>query len=223
LNNFIKKLKILLCYYGIKNPTYLKIQGKGDLMEAEIKSIPFYLLIDLVNGSISKYTKKIEVRLSDMKPYFYDINALNEKIEKEGNYVIYEYYENSLDRIKGLNFGITIIHPGSIGKEYHFTRGHFHLNKEADEIYIGIKGKGLVLLDNGKGEFYSYLLERGTIIYIPGDFAHRTINIGDEDLVYFYIYPSDAGHDYESIQRRGFKKLVLKINNKFILVDNPRY
>jgi len=189
----------------------------------KIELIPFHLLIDLVNGDISKYNKKAEVKLSDLKPFVHNVEAAEEKL-KEGDYVVYEYYENSMHGIEGeLNFGITIIYPGLIGNEYHFTRGHYHAKENTGEVYVGIKGKGLLLMQNKKGDFYSYPLERGHIVYIPGGYAHRTVNIGDEKLVFFYVYPADAGHDYETIKAKGFKKLVLKVNGKPTLVDNPKY
>jgi glucose-6-phosphate isomerase len=40
-------------------------------------------------------------------------------------------------------------------------------------------------------------------------------------LVTFFIYPGHAGHDYATIERRGFRKLVLARNRGFEIVDNP--
>jgi len=189
----------------------------------EIKIAPFHLMIDFISGTLSKYNKKVEVKLSELLPFVYDIKAAEERL-REGDYVVYEYYENSMYGKEGeLNFGVTIIHPGLIGNEYHFTRGHYHAKEYMGEVYVCIKGKGLMLMQNRKGDFHVLPLERGYIVYVPGGYAHRTVNIGDEDLIYFYVYPADAGHDYETIARKGFKKLVLKVEGRPQLIDNPKY
>jgi glucose-6-phosphate isomerase len=43
-----------------------------------------------------------------------------------------------------------------------------------------------------------------------------------EDLVTFFIYPGNAGHDYGTIERQGFRKLVLDGESGPEIVDNPR-
>jgi glucose-6-phosphate isomerase len=53
-------------------------------------------------------------------------------------------------------------------------------------------------------------MQPGDLSYIPGKWAHRTINTGDAPLVFFAIWPVDAGHDYESIEKSGFLRRVLK-------------
>jgi oxalate decarboxylase/phosphoglucose isomerase-like protein (cupin superfamily) len=41
--------------------------------------------------------------------------------------------------------------------------------------------------------------------------AHRSVNASlDEDLITFFIYPGDAGHDYGTIEQQGFRKLVVE-------------
>jgi glucose-6-phosphate isomerase len=44
---------------------------------------------------------------------------------------------------------------------------------------------------------------------VPGYTAHRTVNVGDEPLVYLGIYPANAGHDYGQIAKRNFRQMVL--------------
>jgi glucose-6-phosphate isomerase len=45
---------------------------------------------------------------------------------------------------------------------------------------------------------------------VPKEFAHRSVNVGDEALVFLAIYPSDSGHDYGSIERKGFNEKLKK-------------
>jgi glucose-6-phosphate isomerase len=41
--------------------------------------------------------------------------------------------------------------------------------------------------------------------------------------VFFFAYQADAGHDYESVQKRGFPKLVVEEHGSVAVVDNPRF
>ncbi len=43
----------------------------------------------------------------------------------------------------------------------------------------------------------------GSLLYTPLAWAHRTINVGPDPLVFFSIWPSDTAYDYEEITRRG--------------------
>jgi glucose-6-phosphate isomerase len=66
-------------------------------------------------------------------------------------------------------------------------------------------------------------MRRGTVNYIPGGWAHRSVNVGDDQLVFFAAYIGDAGHDYETIERKGFPVLVVKGQNGPEIVANPGY
>jgi glucose-6-phosphate isomerase, archaeal len=59
--------------------------------------------------------------------------------------------------------------------------------------------------------------------YIPGGWAHRSVNVGKEPLVFFAAYIGDAGHDYEEIERRGFPVLVTKGEHGPHIVENSCY
>ncbi|MDK6029059.1 glucose-6-phosphate isomerase family protein [Ignisphaera sp. 4213-co] len=179
---------------------------------------------DLVNGLIQWYTRKYHIKLSELRDYAYDSNEVDKLIMEKGDYVIYEVYEIERPVVEGeMIFGVTRIFPGVIGQEYNFTRGHYHVNKMAGEIYVGIKGCGLMLLQDLQGNFFTEVLERGSLIYIPGKYAHRVVNTCDEDLVFLFAYPAIAGHDYELIKKCGFKKVVLNIEGKPTIIDNPKY
>jgi glucose-6-phosphate isomerase len=43
------------------------------------------------------------------------------------------------------------------------------------------------------------------------------------DLVTFFVYPADAGHDYGSIEKQGFRKLIVEQDGRPAIVDNPRW
>jgi len=132
-------------------------------------------------------------------------------------------YEINRELQGELNVGYTIIYPGKIGDEYYFTKGHFHKNILAGEVYIGVSGEGLILMQDREGGFMVEEIESEAIVYVPPGFAHRTVNTGKKELIFLSVYPSDAGHDYESIMKTNFAKIVVERGGKPALIDNPNY
>jgi len=111
----------------------------------------------------------------------------------------------------GVFWGATVVEPGRVGDEYFMTHGHFHAVRDRAEIYATVQGEGALLLMDEAGETTSQTMKPGTVHYIPGHVAHRTVNTGDGPLVFLASWPSDAGHDYGSIKTQGFsKRLVLR-------------
>jgi len=192
----------------------------------ELKNLePFSLDLDFESGKLSFYNKKAEIRLSDLAPYVYNTRVVEERLARNENPVIYSYYDHVQPSTIGeMNFGITIILPGKIGDEYNFTRGHYHTNMEPGEIYIGIQGEGILLAQRRNGSCKSETIERGRVVYAPGDWnGHRTVNTGKDKLIFFTIEQAASGHDYETVRRNGLAKLVVEEDGKPKLIDNPKY
>ena len=123
-----------------------------------------------------------------------------------------------------IHYGLAIIYPGKVGAEYHLTKGHIHAWRPAAEVYIGLAGRGLMLLEDERtGESTVIPLERNSTVYVPGYAAHRTINIGEEPLVYWGVLSSRAGHDYGSIGQRNFSKVVVEIDGQPVVMDRTTY
>ncbi len=185
---------------------------------------PYSTILDLKNTVLKSFNKKAEVRLSDLKDFFSDQEAVNKILSKSKNPIIYEYYENSQPEVEGhLNFGITIINPGKIGNEYYLTRGHYHANENSSEVYIGLSGEGMIIMQKKDGQFSYLSMKKGVIVYVPPFWAHRTINVGKRKFSFLYIYPSNAGHDYEIIKQKGFAKLVIEEKGRPKIIDNPKF
>ncbi|MCD6469571.1 glucose-6-phosphate isomerase [Candidatus Bathyarchaeota archaeon] len=187
-----------------------------------MSSEPFSLILGGKYG-INPYKTKVERHLSDMKEYFLDKRLVEEMLSKGEDPLIYTVYEMPREKEGEFNVSCTIIYPGKIGKEYYFTKGHFHAKEPTSEIYIGMKGEGLILMQNRRGETRALKIEPNVLVYIPPGFAHRSVNTGNTELVFLAIYPSDAGHDYVAIQKTGFAKIVVEENGKPTLADNPKY
>ena len=173
---------------------------------------------------ISHYSAKVERRLSDLREYFHDGDLVEKMLQKGENPVIYEVYEVAQKPVEGVfNVGTTVIYPGKIGNEYYFTMGHFHQVETATEVYLGIKGEGLILMQDRKGKTDALEIKPDVLVYIPPRRAHRSVNTGKSKLVFLAIYPSDAGHNYETVRTKGFAKLVVENDGKPNVVDNPNY
>lgn len=116
-----------------------------------------------------------------------------------------------------------MIHPGKIGNEYYMTKGHFHQIVDTAEVYYTLKGEGYMMLENLDGDWRVERMEKGKALYVPRGYAHRTINTGDEVLTAFYVFDADAGHDYGTIETKGYRHIVCEINGEVTVLDNPRW
>lgn len=173
---------------------------------------------------IAPYQVRTERRLSDLREHFLDRNLVEDTLSREENPVIYEVYEIPQKPIDGsLNVGCTIMRSGKIGSEYYFTKGHYHNKEAASELYMGLKGEGIILMQNRKGEARDLKLKPNNAVYIPPGYAHRTVNVGSSQLVFLAIYPSDAGHNYESILETGFSRVVVEKDGRAVIKENPNY
>ena len=172
---------------------------------------------------IYPYKVVVERRLADLREYFLNKRLVEEMLSKGENPLIYVVYEIPRKAEGEFNVGCTILYPGKIGDEYYFTKGHFHAKESTSEIYIGMSGEGMILMQDKSGNTVVEEIKPGTLVYIPPRMAHRSINTGKKELVFLAIYPSDAGHDYETIRRMGFAKIVVEREGKPVLIDNPKY
>lgn len=186
--------------------------------------VPFINSLVLPQVRLSIFDNHIIRQLSSMKGQFADNQAYTAQLEKE-DLVLYEVYDIQRPEKAGeLLHGISIVHPGKVGDEYYMTKGHFHTVLETAEIYHCLKGEGVMVMETPEGDWSVEELRTGTILYVPPRWAHRSVNTGSqEDLVTFFVYPGDAGHDYGTIETQGFRKLMFEVNGQPQIVDNPRW
>ena len=95
------------------------------------------------------------------------------------------------------------------------TKGHFHEKANRGEFYWGIQGEGMLLLMDEKQEKLGLKkIYPGSLHYIDGFIAHRTVNTGDSILSFGACWPSDAGHNYQEIMDHGFSARLKEIDGK---------
>lgn len=173
---------------------------------------------------LSRYDHHIVRRLSALEGQFADPQAYQARLALEDP-ILYEVYEMKRPEAAGeLLFGLSIVHPGRIGSEYYMTKGHFHQQVETAEVYHCLRGEGYMVMETPTGDWATERLSPDVLLYVPPRWAHRSVNTHPfEDLVTFYVYPGNAGHDYGSIEKQGFRKLVVERDGVPTLVDNPRW
>ena len=186
--------------------------------------IPHSFEINIPGGLPSRYDNHLVRKLSSMKGQFFDKQTY-EIMMGEGDPMLYEVYEHKRPEVEGeLLYGISIVHPGKVGNEYYMTKGHFHTIIDTAEVYYCLQGCGYMVMETPEGDWSVEALSPGKVLYVPPRWAHRSVNTGGgEDLVTFFVYPANAGHDYKTIEIQGFRKLVVEENGLPVVIDNPRW
>ncbi len=188
------------------------------------RDYPFTFGVDVDLARLDQYDNHITRRLSSLRGQFLDQAGYEAMLGREDS-LIYEVYEVQRPHVAGeLLHGLSVLHPGKVGDEYFMTKGHFHSVLETGEIYYCLKGEGVMVMETPEGEWSVEELRPGRVLYVPPRWAHRSVNTGaGADLVTFFVYPGNAGHDYGTIERQGFRKLVVEQNGHPQVVDNPRW
>lgn len=184
---------------------------------------PFNTHLNLGNGVLVPEGVKVVRHLSDMKDMYQDQGAVQRLLDN-GDPLIYVVYNVEVPEEAGeLRHCTSIVYPGRVGNEFFMTKGHFHSKVGTAEIYLTLRGRGILLMQAQDGRTATLDMFPGSVSYIPPYWAHRSINVGPEPLVFFAVYPGDAGHNYGVIEEKGFAKVVLAQDDAPVVVDNPRY
>ena len=158
----------------------------------------FLVDFDLVTG-LSNAAAPSERRLSKMKDMFHDTDAAAQILEIEDP-ILYRWFElGAPERAGDLAFGVTILNPGKVGDEYYMTKGHFHTMLETAEVYYTLSGEGYMIMEDPEGDTQ------------------------EQPLITFFVFAADAGHDYGSIETKGYHKIVVEKDGKPAIVDNPKW
>jgi len=157
---------------------------------------------------MSKSSEHLTRKGKDLAGYF--------KGEPEPDTVIYEVFE--AETTGHIKLALTVLKSGKVDDEFYMTKGHFHEDEKAGEVYFGIKGRGMVIMQTKDGQTDELPLTTGAVAYIPPGWAHRTINTGTEDFIILAIYPETSGHDYEAIKEKGFIKRVFGVDGQVQVV-----
>ena len=174
------------------------------------------------DGRHAPYDAHVTRTLSALRGQFSDGEAYATALAR-GDAPLYDVYELARPAVAGeLLHGLSVVHPGKVGDEYYMTKGHFHAELATAEIYYCLRGRGLMVMETPEGAWAVEPLAPGKVLYVLPRWAHRSVNTGaEEDLVTFFVYPGNAGHDYGMIERQGFRKLVVEREGAPCVIDNP--
>ncbi len=173
---------------------------------------------------LSEFDNHIVRRLSQMAGQYLDVAAYDRLVAVDDR-ILYEVYEIRRPEVAGeLLHGLSVIHPGTVGDEYFMTKGHFHTVLETAEVYFCLRGEGYMVMETPEGDWSVEPFRPNSVMYVPPRWAHRSVNTSpSEDLVFFFVYPGNAGHDYGSIEKQGFRKLIVDRDGEATIIDNPRW
>jgi len=182
----------------------------------------FTVDFSLLNG-LSRTAVSTKRYLSQMRGMFADIAAYERALAEDP--LVYEFYEmGAPENSANIAFGSSITYPGKVGNEYFMTKGHFHTILETGEVYYALSGEGGMLLENPEGDTSFQSLSPGKAVYVPPRYAHRSVNTGKVPLVTFFAFRADAGHDYGTIETKGYRKLIVEgSDGKYKIADNPKW
>lgn len=179
----------------------------------EIKKPKF--IHDFLNGVIEGQG------VESYKKLYKDISFAYESFDKtlDPNSEMYEVYHFNEGGENTILWGLTILHPITVNGECNLTRGHFHEDRTEPEIYFGLGGQGLLMYMDENGDSFCEEVFKNSLHYIKGNYAHRLINTGDEDLKVGACWREAAGHDYKAIEEKPFKNRIYKIDGKVVVKD----
>jgi glucose-6-phosphate isomerase len=185
---------------------------------------PVICPVSVSTGRLDKASGHYAKQLSDLAGLYEDSGAFAAEL-RQGDRVVYEVtdYRPSADA-GDMIFGVTRMSPGRIGREFFLTRGHIHARADRPEIYYGESGRGVMLLESPDGDVRALPIGPRDIVYVPPYWIHRSVNVGDDDLVMTFAYPADSGQDYGIIERSsGMRSRVVTAADGWALADNTAY
>jgi glucose-6-phosphate isomerase, archaeal len=169
---------------------------------------PFAVTLDFSSGALTPSRETLVRKLSDMATFFEDQEAVERALRSGEDPVIYQSCHADVpERPGNLAFLTTTIAAGTVGSEFYMTRGHHH-GEDSGEVYVGMSGHGLMVMESREGEFATETLGPSISVYVPPGWAHRTVNTGPVPLVFLAAYFAAAGHDYSAIESVGFARRV---------------
>jgi glucose-6-phosphate isomerase len=184
---------------------------------------PVALTIRAAAGKLDGSNGRYEKFLRDLDGLYRDAEAYEALLATVGDEPVY-WVESSQteDGPGGLITGVSVLEPGVVGREYAMTRGHLHAVADRSELYVGLAGRGVMILETVDGRSEVVEVTPGKAVYVPGYWVHRSVNVGPERFASLFCYAADAGQDYGIVERAGgMKSLVVVDGDHWAVRPNP--
>lgn len=184
---------------------------------------PARMTVDIARGLLAGGSERYEKHLPDLAGVYRDDAAYAEAVALDGGEPVYWVESSTPETGRGaLTIGLSVLRPGRIGDEFAMTRGHLHAQSEFAELYYGVAGSGVMLLESVEGESRALPITPGVVVHVPGGWIHRSVNVGDDTLVTLFAYATEAGQDYGIIaDAGGMRQLVVADGSDWTTRPNP--
>ena len=193
-------------------------------MNAETTPVPPVILTPRPDlGRLDGGNARYEKQLADLAGLYRDHGAYAAALAVDDGAPVY-WVESSTTEPGpgGLITGISVLEPGRVGEEYAMTRGHLHAVSDRSELYLGLAGRGVMILEALDGRSQVVDVAPGQAVYVPGNWVHRSVNVGPDRFSTLFCYAADAGQDYAIIERAGgMASLVLADGEGYTVRPNP--
>lgn len=184
---------------------------------------PASLAVDVAFGALAGHSERYEKRLDDLQGLYRDTTAYEAALAADDGAPVYWVESSTVERGEGaLTIGISVLRPGRVGDEFAMTRGHLHARAEFAELYYGLAGSGVMLLESPDGRSRVLPVSPGVAVHVPGGWVHRSVNVGDATLQTLFCYATEAGQDYGIIEDAGgMQQLVVAGTDGWTTRPNP--
>jgi glucose-6-phosphate isomerase len=191
----------------------------------QVVTQPARLEPDALLGRLTGGNGRYEKFLAELDGIYRDAQEFRTTLESDSGEPVYWVETSTLDDGDGaLTIGVSTLKPGRIGDEFYMTRGHIHAKHSCAELYYGLRGRGVMLMETVDGETHAMEITPGVAVHVPGHWVHRSVNVGNEPFTTLFCYPTDAGQDYGIIgDAGGMKDLVVADGNGWALRPNPNH
>jgi glucose-6-phosphate isomerase len=156
--------------------------------------------------------------IAALKGYFRDEAARARMDQATEAYRVLAYEPRPEGQEGAVCCATTFLSAGCVGDEYFLTRGHFHTAQDRPELEVTVSGEGALILMAEDRRTWMEPMRPGSVHPVPPRTAHRVANTGAAPLVFVSYWPSETGHDYETIARQGFGARLLKVDGLPALV-----
>jgi glucose-6-phosphate isomerase len=184
---------------------------------------PVTMTLAVATGELLGSNGRYEKQLRDLDGLYRDDSAYRHALAEGDDGPVYWVESSTTQRGSGaLITGISVLEPGRVGDEFAMTRGHLHARSDRAETYLGLSGRGVMVLESVGGESRAIEVIPGRLVYVPGGWIHRSVNVGDDRFATLFVYPEDAGQNYDIIANAGgMKQLIVAQDGGWTTRANP--
>ncbi|PTE20953.1 glucose-6-phosphate isomerase [Cereibacter changlensis JA139] len=182
--------------------------------------------ISVATGMLQNADGHYRKSYRDLTGLYADSEAFDAILAQKADAIAYEVTSYTPGaKTSDIIMGVTRMEPGKVGREYFLTRGHIHANGDRPEVYHTLSGRGVMQMESPEGEVRLVEMGPQQVCYVPPYWIHRSVNIGDDDLVMFFAYPADSGQDYGIIERSGGMRVRIMDDGRggWVAEDNPAW